>query len=110
MTEVNNNEEGRWTLLTNHGAALIHVARNPDSTIREVADATGISERAAARILRDLRLGDYIVATRIGRRNAYHVNLEQDLRHPVNQGWTVADLLSGVVELDEVAVEPRRRA
>jgi len=107
MTEANN-EEGRWTLLTNHGAALIHVARRPDSTIREVADATGISERAAARILRDLRLGGYLVATRIGRRNAYHINLDQELRHPVNQGWTLADLLTGVVELEEVAVAPQR--
>ena len=107
MTEVSN-EEGRWTLLTNHGAALIHVARNPDSTIREVADATGISERAAARILRDLRLGGYLVATRIGRRNAYHINLNQELRHPVNQGWTLADLLGGIVELEDVAVAPQR--
>ena len=103
-------DESRWTLLTNHGAALIHVARHPDSTIREVADATGISERAAARILRDLRLGGYLVATRIGRRNAYHINLDQELRHPVNQGWTLADLLGGVVELDDVAVVPRQRA
>lgn len=102
--------DSRWTLLTNHGAALIHVARNPDSTIREVAGATGISERAAARILRDLRLGGYLVATRIGRRNAYHVNLDQELRHPVNQGWTIADLLGGVVEIAEVARAARQRA
>ena len=102
--------DSRWTLLTNHGAALIHVARKPDATIREVADATAISERAAARILRDLRLGGYLVATRIGRRNAYQLNLAQELRHPVNQGWTIADLLTGVVELDEIRQAPRQRA
>ncbi len=109
MTE-STTDGSRWTFLTNHGAALIHVARNPDSTIREVADAAGISERAAARILRDLRVGGYLVATRIGRRNAYHLDLERELRHPVNQGWTVADLLGGIVELDELARASRRTA
>jgi hypothetical protein len=73
----------RWTFMTNHAAALLHVAEHPDSTIREVAGAVGVTERAAARILKDLRYDGYLEVVRVGRRNAYNVDLSRPLRrHP----------------------------
>ena len=43
-----------WTFLTNHGHVLVCVARDPDSTIREIANQVGITERAVQKIVSDL--------------------------------------------------------
>ena len=87
----------RWTLITNHGAALLYVAEHPDATVREVADAIEVTERAGARLLRDLREDGYLAARRIGRRNVYELNPNKSLRHPVVVEMSVADLLQGLV-------------
>ncbi|MEZ4501281.1 MAG: MarR family transcriptional regulator [Dehalococcoidia bacterium] len=89
-------EHAGWTLLSNHGAALLHVAENPDSTVRELADAIGVTERAAARILHNLREEGYIEATRVGRRNTYRLETSLPLRHRVGKDISVAQLLSGL--------------
>jgi DNA-binding transcriptional ArsR family regulator len=90
-------EQSTWTLLTNHGAALVHVAEHPDATIREVADAIGVQERAAARILSQLRDAGYLTAQRIGRRNVYQLDLSVPLRHDAGGEFRAADLLNGLV-------------
>ena len=85
-----------WTLLTNHGAALLYVAERPDATIREVAGAIDVTERAAARILRDLRQAKYLSARKVGRRNTYKLRRSARLRHPVGRDRRVGDLLAGL--------------
>jgi len=85
-----------WTLLSNHGAALLHVAENPDTTVRQLADAIGVTERAAARILHNLREEGYIEATRVGRRNTYRLETSLPLRHRVGRDISVAQLLAGL--------------
>lgn len=96
-----------WTLITNHGAVLIHVAGQPRHTVREIAVAVGITERSAARILRDLRDEGYIACRKEGRRNVYELNTAQPLRHPVGEQHQVRDLLSGLVEMDRIGVRTR---
>ncbi len=88
----------RWALLTNHGAALLYVARHPNATVREVGDGVGVTERAAARILRDLRAEGYLRATRVGRRNSYEVDMTLPMRHASARHRQVADLLIGLLE------------
>lgn len=87
-----------WTLLTNHGTTLIFIAERPESTVREVADRVGISERSAARILADLRSAGYVQATRRGRRNSYRIDLSRRLRHPATAQHSIEDLLKGFVD------------
>lgn len=103
-------EDGRarWTLITNHGACLIYVTKRPEATIREIADAVGITERAAARILRDLREARYIEAKRVGRRNVYQVSPDRPLRHQVSEDAQVTDLLDGLVGADDLKRSTRR--
>ena len=43
-----------WSFLTNHARVLIRLAEDPDIRLRELADAVGITERAAHRIVTDL--------------------------------------------------------
>ena len=65
-----------WGFLTNHAHVLIQIARDHHSTIREIAEAAGITERATHSVLSDLREDGVIVATRDGRRNVYSINLQ----------------------------------
>ena len=108
MNQSKTTSETTWTLISNHGACLIYVTRHPEATIRQIADAVGITERAAARILRDLRDEGYVVAHRIGRRNVYQVSPDQPLRHPVGEEAQVTDLLDGLVPADDLRRSTRR--
>ena len=73
---------GRWTFLTNHAIVLFEVWRNPDITVRQIAELAQITERAAHRILASLVAEGYLGRNRIGRRNHYVVSPEARLRHP----------------------------
>lgn len=82
-----------WTFLSNHAHVLLLLAHDPDLRLRDVADRVGITERAVQRIVSDLADGAYLVITKEGRRNHYLVRPEAHLRHPVEHGATVSDLL-----------------
>lgn len=100
LNEPQLQEEGgssAWALLTNHGAVLLYVAEHSDATVRQVGDGVGITERAAARILRDLREEGYLFATRIGRRNSYEVDRTRPLRHRAAGDARVSDLFQGLL-------------
>ncbi len=72
-----------WTLVSSHGAVLIFVAANPSSTIREIADSVGVTERQVARIIKDLSVTGLIEPLRMGRRNVYTINADAHFRHPL---------------------------
>ncbi|MEZ5362632.1 MAG: winged helix-turn-helix transcriptional regulator [Bryobacterales bacterium] len=82
-----------WTYLTNHAHVLILLARNPQATMREVADTVGITERAVQRIVSELEEAGVLERSRNGRRNVYEVKADRPLRHPVESHCSVADLL-----------------
>lgn len=63
----------RWTFLSNHGRALLCIARDPDVRLREVAVDLGITERSAYALVNDLAEGGYVVKERDGRRNRYRI-------------------------------------
>ena len=82
-----------WTFLSNHGHILVHINRNPDSKVKEIAEAVGITERSALSILSDLETGGYITIERIGRRNSYRVNTNKSFRHPMEAQQPISALL-----------------
>ena len=65
-----------WGFLTNHAHVLIQVARDPRSTVREIAMGAGITERAAISVLHDLRGAGIVSSKREGRRNVNEVDFE----------------------------------
>ena len=83
----------RWDFLTNHAHVLMCVANDPGMRLRDIADAVGITERAAHKILSDLVDEGYVERERAGRRNRYNVRPELHLRHPLVQEREVGDLL-----------------
>ena len=63
-----------WSYLTNHALVLTHIGRRPDSTGIEIAQAVGITERSAYRILSDLVEAGYLSRKRVGRHNHYQLD------------------------------------
>lgn len=82
-----------WSFLTNHGLVLTYIGRYPDGTGLEIAQAVGITERAARKIVADLLLEGYIEREKVGRRNRYRLNTVLPLRHPGERAVTVGQLL-----------------
>jgi DNA-binding MarR family transcriptional regulator len=83
----------RWTFLTNHTQVLLRIAQNSDARLRDVAEAVGITERAAQRIVADLAEAGIIERRRIGRRNHYVVNRNAAMRHAAQAKFQVGPLL-----------------
>jgi predicted ArsR family transcriptional regulator len=98
-------ESPSWTFLTNHAHVLICIALDPDLRLRDVAGRVGITERATQRILHDLVEGGYVTRSKVGRRNSYRLRLEQPMRHPVEAGHAIGDLVAALS--DEAAAAAR---
>ena len=81
----------RWGFLTSHALILIYVSLHPRSTVREISQEVGITERASHATLQDLREGDIIERRREGRRNYYLVNFDQLLSY--RREGTAPDLI-----------------
>jgi DNA-binding MarR family transcriptional regulator len=82
-----------WTFLSNHSHVLISLWRDPSTRVRDLALGVGITERAVLQILADLEAANVITRRRDGRRNVYRINEKARLRHPVEAGRYVGELL-----------------
>ena len=89
--------ETAWTFLTNHTHVLICLVRDPYATLRAVADQVGITERATQKIVKDLSDAGVLSIKKEGRRNRYDFNFDKSLRHPLESGSTLRELLTVVV-------------
>ncbi len=78
-----------WGFLTNHAHVLIQIARDPRSTVREIASAAGITERATHSVLSDLREGGIVHATRDGRNNVYSIDIQTLVK---GERWSASDM------------------
>ena len=85
--------ERSWAFITSHGAVLIEVARASDSTVRELAERAGLTERQAHRVLTDLCEEGYLTRERVGRRNRYRVNESRPMRHRTVADHRIGELL-----------------
>ena len=87
--------ERTWTFLTNHAHVLLVVRADPHALLADVARGVGITVRAVQLILADLERDGYVSRTRVGRRNSYVVH-GGPMRHPLEQGRAVEDLLGAL--------------
>lgn len=85
-----------WTFLTNHGHALVCIARNGDIRLRDLASNIGVTERTAQIIVNDLADAGYVTRTRVGNRSHYTVRPDRPFRHPVEIDHSVGALLAVV--------------
>ncbi|HEX7104752.1 MAG TPA: winged helix-turn-helix domain-containing protein [Acidothermaceae bacterium] len=98
-----------WTFLTNHAHVLLCIHRDGDIRLRDLADAVGITERAAQKIVADLADAGYLRRQRVGRRNRYEIIADRPLRHPVESGHDVGALLALLERVDQQQRSHRRQ-
>jgi DNA-binding IclR family transcriptional regulator len=91
---------------------LLCIALDPEMKLHDVAERVGITERAVQRIVADLVDNGYLSRIRAGRRNRYHVHVQQPLRHPLEAHQPLSALLALVMDprlWESRPVEPARR-
>jgi DNA-binding Lrp family transcriptional regulator len=86
------------------------VGNHPNSTLREIAAAVGITERAALSILRALEEEGIISRKREGRRNRYRVDLQAVMDHQTRGPYTVEQVVHQLAGLAEQLRQARARA
>lgn len=86
-------QHNSWTFFTNHAHVLLALFRDPDLRQRDIAALVGITEGAVQRILNELESCGYLSIERVGRRNHYEVNGAAGLRHPLDAGHTIGEIL-----------------
>jgi DNA-binding transcriptional regulator PaaX len=85
-----------WTFFSNHGNILVYLDEHPDARLREIAEAIGITERAAHKIVTELHEAGCLTRERDGRRNHYVIHGDVPLRHPALADHTVGEMLRGL--------------
>lgn len=88
-----NDRPPSWTFLTNHSHVLICLSRDPDLRLRDLADLVGITDRAVSTLIDELESAGYIRRTKVGRRNRYEVHMDRPMRHPVEAGHEIGELI-----------------
>jgi DNA-binding transcriptional ArsR family regulator len=98
----------RWGFLNTHALILIHVTQHPRSTVREIALAIGVTERASHAALQDLREAGIIERVRDGRRNYHSVDFDrlQDFRREGTAPDLVPDAFVSVLVDTLLALRP----
>ena len=95
--------ESMWTFLTNHTHVLFCLSRDPGMRMRDIAREVGITERAVQRIVAELRAAGYLSGERDGRRVEYTILRDRHLRHPLESGCCIGDVLDVLGGLREAA-------
>lgn len=90
---------GKWGLLTNHALVLIHVIEHPRSTLRDISDAVGITERAALSLLRALEADAIIGRRKEGRRNVYTVDVDALMAYRSQGKYSISQIANGLFAL-----------
>lgn len=96
-------EQARWHFFTNHAHVLFYLKAHPKETLRRVALAIGITERAVQRIVAELEEGGYLKRTKVGRQNEYTIETDLALRDSLQSHRTVQELLDWVEAPDGAA-------
>ena len=92
-----------WRFLTKHARALLFIASEPNTRLRDIADALGVTERTAYGIVADLSQAGYVAKEKEGRRNVYHIQSHMPVRDAVGQHRAIGDLLGLFLDSEESA-------
>jgi DNA-binding MarR family transcriptional regulator len=68
---------GTWGFFTNHALLLLSISMDNGSTVRDMAQAVGVTERAVVAILNQLEDEKIILRRKQGRRNSYAIDFDE---------------------------------
>ncbi len=83
-----------WSFLTNHARALLCIAHDPDTRLRDIANLLDVTERTAFGIVTDLAQDGYVLKERIGRRTRYQIRAQMPLRESIARERSVGEMLA----------------
>ena len=89
----------KWGFLTNQALVLMRVFEHPRSTLREISQWVGITERAALSILRQLEEEDLVQRAKEGRRIRYTVNLHAALGSRTEGPYRIREIITVLARL-----------
>ena len=87
-----------WSLLSPQGHVLFYIALCPDSSAKDIARATGRSERQIWRIIQSLKEGGMLHLRKNGRRHHFTINFDAPLLHPTIEELSLRALMEDAVE------------
>jgi IclR helix-turn-helix domain len=99
-----------WAVLSNHGLALVCIAREPRMRLREIAECVGVTERTAHKIVDDLVAVGYVERFREGNRNRYEIRHDVSIDHPLLEHHWIGELLVVLATESLVDGDGRRAA
>jgi predicted transcriptional regulator len=89
-------KKGQWTFLSNHGRVLIYISQNPESTTEDISHNVQLSLRGVQKIIDELEAAGYITRRKEGRRNTYILHPEMPMRHHLESGHAVSDIIEAL--------------
>ncbi len=89
-----------WSFLTNHARALLFIAHDSNSRLRDIASALDVTERTAFSIVSDLTSGGYVAKEKQGRRNVYHVQAHLPVHDAISRQRAIGELLDLFMDAD----------
>jgi len=96
-----NNKFEDWTFFSNNAHVLVCLTHTPQPTTREIASQVGITERAVQRIVKRLVEARVLKIEKVGRRNRYHLDFDQRLRHPLESHRTIGEFIRLIERKDQ---------
>lgn len=90
-----------WGFLTIHARALLFIAHDPDSRLRDLATALEVTERTAQGVVADLAEAGYVIKEKEGRRNRYHIQDDLPLQEGNGREQTIGELLDLFVDPED---------
>jgi DNA-binding transcriptional ArsR family regulator len=90
-----------WSFLTNHGRALLCIARDPEVRLRDIATSLDISERRTYAIVTDLTDAGYVLKSKEGRRNRYEIQTHLPLPEFTGREQAIGAVLDLLAAPDE---------
>ena len=89
----------RWALITNHALVLVHLIEHPRSTLRGIADAVGVTDRAALSLVRALEEDGILLRRKEGRRNVYSVDIDALMAHKHHGRYSIGQIAAALLAI-----------
>lgn len=92
-----------WALLSRHGHALIHLARNPRMRLVDLARDMDLTERSVRLLIGSLGRTEFLKIVKAGRNNSYQLDLERALPHPFEKEISLHKVIELALHLEKEA-------
>ena len=87
-----------WGFLSNHGLVFEYIATHKQNVAEVMARDIGVTQRVIFMILNDLESEGYISRKKIGRCNQYEIHADLPMRHPLDMGRPVGEILPNSIK------------